>query len=119
MGHQPLSEKLRRFFLTAEELEATELRESAEDSGCQTLAGSPPRSVVRLQGTVTSVTSDADNGWLEAEMNDGTGTLRLIWMGRDRLSCLLPGRHIRVTGRLAAVEGHPVIYNPDYEILRG
>lgn len=119
MARQPLSERLRRFFLTAEELEATELRESAEDSGCQTLADSPPRSVVRLQGTITSVTSDADSGWLEAEMNDGTGILRLIWMGRDRLGCLLPGRHIRVVGRLASVDGHPAMYNPEYEILRG
>ena len=117
MGHQPLSEKLRRFFLTAEELEATELRESAEDSGCQTLADSPPRSVVRLQGTVTSVTSDADNGWLEAELDDGSGTVRLIWMGRTRIGCLLPGHALRVSGRLATADGVPAIYNPDYEIL--
>ena len=119
MPESSLGDRLRGLFASQEELEARELREQATDAGAQSLASCVPRSRVTLRGTVTSVTSDADNGWLEAEMNDGTGTLRLIWMGRDRLSCLLPGRHIRVTGRLAAVEGHPVIYNPDYEILRG
>ena len=117
MPERSLGQRLRDFFVAQEELEARELREQAAEVGAQSLASCVPRSRVTLRGTVTSVTSDADNGWLEAEMNDGTGTLRLIWMGRDRLSCLLPGRHIRVTGRLAAVEGHPVIYNPDYEIL--
>ena len=76
-----------------------------------------PRSRVTLRGTVTSVTSDADNGWLEAELDDGSGTVRLIWMGRTRIGCLLPGHALRVSGRLATADGVPAIYNPDYEIL--
>jgi len=109
--------KLRRFFASHEELEAEELRQQSVVSGAETLASARPRSRVTLRGTITSITSDARNGWLEAEVTDGTGTVRLVWMGRDHIQCLLPGRHVRVAGRLASEEGMPVIYNPDFELL--
>ena len=109
--------RLKGFFVPQEELEARELREQATDAGAQTLASCAPRSRVTLRGTVVSVTSDAANGWLEAELNDGSGTVRLIWMGRTRIGCLLPGHALRVSGRLATADGGLVIYNPDYELL--
>ena len=118
MGVSSFGAKLRSLLLSEEELEAAELREAAEGAGAQTLASCPMRSHVTLQGTVTSVTADADHGWLEAEMSDGSGTVRLIWMGRDRLTCVLPGRRIRVSGRLAEADGRTTIYNPDYEIVK-
>ena len=117
MARSGLLGRLRKWLTPIEEIEATELRQRAEDCGAQPLAAAQPRSRVTLRGEIVSVTSDAKNGWLEAEVNDGSGTLRLIWMGRSRLECLMPGRHIRVTGRLAEDEGRPVIYNPDFEIL--
>ncbi|MFT3886664.1 MAG: OB-fold nucleic acid binding domain-containing protein [Arachnia sp.] len=117
MPDTSLAERLRGLFVPQEELEARELREQATDAGAQTLASCPPRSRVTLRGTIVSVTSDAENGWLEAELNDGSGTVRLIWMGRSRIGCLLPGHTLRVSGRLATVDGGPAIYNPDYEIL--
>ena len=45
------------------------------------------------------------------------GTVKLVWMGRSRLECLLPGRHIRVDGRLAQADGACVMYNPDFAIV--
>lgn len=117
MAKRPWGERLRRYFLSHEELEASELREQAQVAGAQTLAGSAVRSRVTLRGTITSVTSDADHGWLEAEVSDGSGTVRLVWMGRDHLECLLPGRHIQVEGRLAQDHGQYVIYNPDFRIV--
>lgn len=113
----PLRERIRRFFLTSEELEAEELRDQSVGCGAQTLASAEPRSHVVLRGTITSRTSDAANGWLEAEVSDGTGTVRLVWMGREHIQCLIPGRHVRVEGRLAMEDGRPVIYNPDFELL--
>ena len=117
MPERSLGQRLRGFFVAQEELEARELREQAAEVGAQSLASCVPRSRVTLRGTVTSVTSDADNGWLEAELDDGSGTVRLIWMGRTRIGCLLPGHALRVSGRLAIADGVPAIYNPDYEIL--
>lgn len=117
MPDATFADRVRRFFLTHEELEDEELREQSVDSGAQTLASAPIRSRVTLRGTITSVTSDARNGWLEAEVSDGTGTVRLVWMGRSHIQCLLPGRHVRVEGRLAKDNGVAVIYNPDFELL--
>ena len=117
MPKRSVAERLRRYFLSHEELEATELREQAEVSGAQPLTSCQMRSRVTLQGTITSVTSDADHGWLEAEVTDGSGTVKLVWMGRSRVECLLPGRHIRVQGRLAQADGDCVMYNPYFEIV--
>lgn len=71
-----LGERMRRLFLSHEELENEELREQSEVAGVQTVASAEPRSRVQLRGTIVSLTSDAKNGWLEAEVNDGTGTVR-------------------------------------------
>lgn len=117
MARMSLLERLRRLVTPVEELEATELRQRAADVGAQPLASCAPRSRVILRGEIVSITSDAKNGWLEAEVNDGSGTVRLIWMGRSRLECLMPGRDIRVAGRLAEEDGRPVIYNPDFEVI--
>lgn len=117
MRKRPWGERLRRHFLSHEELEARELREQAEVAGAQPLTSCRVRSLVTLRGTITSVTSDSDHGWLEAEVTDGSGTVRLVWMGRGHLECLLPGRHIKVQGRLAEDHDQRVIYNPDFEIL--
>lgn len=117
MPASAVGDKLRRFFLSHEELEAEDLRDQATQAGAQMLAECQHQARVTLRGTVTSVTSDAKNGWLEAEVNDGSGTVRLIWMGRDRIACLLPGRTLRVHGRLAEQDGAPVIYNPEFEVI--
>lgn len=116
MAQGSLRERLRRWLTPVEELEATELRERAKESGAQTVATAEPRSRVTLRGEIISITSDARNGWLEAEVNDGSGVVRLVWMGRSRLECLMPGRQIKVTGRLASEDGKPVIYNPEFEV---
>lgn len=117
MAKRPLGERLRRFFLSQEELEATELREEAEGAGAQTLGTCELRSRVTVRGTVTSVTSDAEHGWLEAELSDGSGSLRLVWMGRNRIECLIPGRKLKVSGRLASDESSLVMYNPEFELV--
>lgn len=117
MSKRSFGERVRRMFLSPEELEATERREEAEGAGAQTLRACTPRSRVTLRGTVTSVTTDAAHGWLEAEVDDGSGSVRLVWMGRQRIECLLPGRKLQVTGRLAEVDGGPVIYNPEFELV--
>ncbi len=117
MPEKTFSEKVRRVFAPEEELEAEELREQAADCGAQQLTDCSPRSHVTIRGTVVSVTSDADNGWLEAEVTDGTAKVRLVWMGRSRIECLLPGRNVLVHGRLAVDHKAYVIYNPDFEIV--
>ena len=117
MSKRPVLERLRRYFLSHEELEASDLRAEATQAGADTVGSSAPRSRVTLRGTVTSVTSDAEHGWLEAELSDGSGVVRLVWMGRGRIECLLPGRKLQVRGRLAEDGGDLVIYNPEFELI--
>ncbi|MGV8845508.1 OB-fold nucleic acid binding domain-containing protein [Tessaracoccus sp.] len=101
---------------TAEQLENEDLTAQARKAGAIPLNECQVRQKVTLRGTVTSVTA-SNSSWLEADLNDGTGTVSLIWMGRRRIECILPGRHLLVTGRLTEEEGRRVIFNPEFEVL--
>jgi len=76
-----------------------------------------------LLGIVRSVTLEPTSALprLEAVVTDGTGTARLVWLGRRRIGGIEPGRRVRVTGRIVGrEEGHEpelVLYNPRYELL--
>ena len=111
-----LGNRLRRFLSTAEQLEAEDLADQAREAGAVPLSECQMRQKVTLRGTVTSVTA-SNSSWLEADLNDGTGSVSLIWMGRRRLECVIPGRHLIVTGRLSEEEGRRVIFNPEFEVV--
>ena len=116
-AQRPLGERLRRYFWSPERLEAEDLEKAARDCGATPLAQCHSRQRVTVRGTITAVTSGDKNGWVSAELSDGTGTVRLVWMGRTTIDCTLPGRHVKATGRLAELDGAPAIYNPDFEVL--
>lgn len=102
-----------------DEAEARELRREFVTSDVQPVADAPDRTVVRLRGTLKTVTLRPRGGVpaLEAELYDGTGTLTLVWLGRRRIAGIDPGRAIEVTGRIGNHEGARVLYNPRYELL--
>ena len=111
-----LGDRFRRFMSTAEQLEAEDLADQAREAGAVPLSECALRQKVTVRGTVTSVTA-SNTSWLEADLNDGTGVVSLIWMGRRRLECVIPGRHLIVTGRLSEEEGRRVIFNPEFEVV--
>jgi Tfp pilus assembly protein PilX len=53
---------------------------------------------------------------VEAELYDGSGQVRLVWLGRRRILGITPGRSMVVTGRITANNSHPTIFNPRYEL---
>lgn len=112
-----LGSRIRRIFSTAEELEAEDQQERARESGAQQISEAVPRSMVKLRGTISSMTTQPESGWLEAELSDGSGTVRLVWMGHRRLDCITPGTEMVVAGRLAREADGNVVYNPDFEVL--
>ena len=116
-AHRSFGDRVRRLFSTAEQLEAEDLEERSLESGAEHIAGAAPRSRVKFRGTVTSLTTAPDSGWLEAVLNDGTGTVKLVWMGHHRLECVVPGSDLLVSGRLAGDDGAGVIYNPEFEVV--
>ncbi|WP_026917779.1 OB-fold nucleic acid binding domain-containing protein [Gordonia shandongensis] len=54
-----------------------------------------------------------------AEFFDGTDTVMLKWMGRNRIPGIEPGRRLTVRGRVADADGHKIVYNPYYELHAG
>ena len=51
------------------------------------------------------------------QLFDGTGGLRLLFMGRTHIPGIAPGALVRATGRVGEYRAHLAIANPAYELL--
>jgi hypothetical protein len=96
-------------------------REYADSSrsGHISIADAPDRERVKLRGALRTVTLRPRAGVpaLEAELNDGSGVITLVWLGRRRIAGIEPGRSIEVEGRIGSHDGVRVLYNPRYELI--
>lgn len=101
------------------EVEATEERRLSRVQGCVSVADVADRRPAAVAGVVRSVTyrSRETVPALEAEVYDGTGTLRVVWLGRRRIAGVEPGRRVRLEGFVCTQEGRPTMFNPRYELL--
>ncbi|HWM73829.1 MAG TPA: OB-fold nucleic acid binding domain-containing protein [Nocardioides sp.] len=98
---------------------ARDLRRSHQVEDGTPIADAPDRELVRLRGTLRTVTLRPRGGVpaLEAELDDGSGVLTIVWLGRRRIAGISPGRSLQVQGRIGVHEGHRIIYNPRYELI--
>jgi hypothetical protein len=87
--------------------------------GCQPIADAPDRERVTLRGALRTVTLRPRGGVpaLEAELNDGSGVITIVWLGRRRIAGIEPGRAIEVQGRIGAHDGVRIMYNPRYVLI--
>ncbi len=92
-------------------------RESA-DSGCTRIGEAPDRQPVRLRGVLHTVSLRPRGGVpaLEAELDDGSGRITLVFLGRRRMAGIDPGRGMEVQGRIGVQDGRRVMFNPRYEL---
>lgn len=99
--------------------DARDLQKTYAGPGTNTIGGAPDRELVRLRGTLRTVTLRPRGGVpaLEAELYDGSGVLTLVWLGRRRIAGIAPGRSIQVQGRIGRHDGVRVLYNPRYELM--
>jgi hypothetical protein len=102
--------------------DARQLREEYARSGkhgCTPIGEAPDRERVVLRGVLRTVTLRPRAGVpaLEAELNDGSGVVIVVWLGRRRIAGIDPGRSIEVEGRIGAHDGVRVMYNPRYELI--
>ena len=76
------------------------------------------RSRVRMTGSLGQVRAGVPGAppMLRAELADGRDAVTVIWLGRNRITGIEPGRALSVEGTLALRRGRPVIYNPRYEL---
>ena len=110
---------LRRMLSSHQELVAGEREQEAVGAGATPIRDLQPHTMGTVQGTVSMLTLNPRSGsaWLEAELHDGTGSLKLIWMGRRVIPDIIPGVKMRVEGRITLHEGNPAIFNPAYELV--
>lgn len=77
-----------------------------------------PGEPVVVRGIVRSVTlrPRTTAPAVEIELDDGTGSVSVVWLGRRRIPGVDAGRSMVVCGRLTCNTEHPTIYNPRYEL---
>ncbi len=108
-----------RFGRSASEIHAESLERQAEAAGADKLTDCLVRSEVTLVGQVTVlvIAPGTTGRGLEADLDDGTGVVRLVWLGRPSVPGIVAGRRLRVTGRLTLSDGRRTIFNPRYQLL--
>lgn len=122
-GAAPHRSRLRRSlarWADSEDQHARDLRKTHSTApGATCIADAPDRERVRLRGTVKTVTLRPRGGVpaLEAELDDGTGVVLIVWLGRRRIAGVGPGRSMYVEGRIGIADGHRIIFNPRYELI--
>lgn len=109
---------LRAVVASSAEIEATEERAQAEREGCAAVAQVRPRARAEVFGVLRSVTLRPRQGVpaLEAELYDGTGTIRVVWLGQRRIAGIEPGRRVRLVGFVCEHEGRATMFNPRYTL---
>lgn len=99
--------------------EARDLRRAYTDQDCVSISEAPDREMVRLRGSLRTVSLRPRAGVpaLEAELFDGSGVIVVVWLGRRRIAGIDPGRSIQVQGRIGEHDGARTMYNPRYELI--
>ncbi|GAB3299423.1 DNA-binding protein [Epidermidibacterium keratini] len=116
-----LSRLVHRITTDADDLDAEELENVSAQTGTCKCSNLATGEEVVVSGRLRSVlyTPSERAPALTAELFDGSGSLRLVWLGQRRIPGIEPGRSITVRGRIAKREGEPAVYNPWYELTSG
>ncbi len=109
---------LDRLSSSQQELESAELKEDAQASGCTPICDCGDRQIVKVTGTLRTVTLRPRAGVpaLEAELFDGSAALDVVWLGRRSIVGIEPGRKMIASGRISMSHGRRVLFNPKYEL---
>ena len=99
--------------------EARDLRKTYTGEYCVRISEAPDREMVRLRGSLRTVSLRPRAGIpaLEAELFDGSGVIVVVWLGRRRIAGIDAGRSIQVEGRIGEHSGVRTLYNPRYELI--
>ncbi|WP_227870217.1 OB-fold nucleic acid binding domain-containing protein [Streptomyces otsuchiensis] len=85
-------------------------------SECRVTARGRP--LVTVSGTLRAVSARPVGGApaLRADLDDGTASMSVVWLGRRQLAGVVPGGRLTASGRVASLDGRPVLFNPRYEL---
>ena len=112
---------LSRLAADPDELDDEDLKAAIPVQGATPIVQCQDREAVCVHGTLRTVTFRPRAGVpaLQAELWDGTGSVTVVWLGRRSIPGIDPGRAIKLRGRITALSGQRVIYNPVYELRPG
>lgn len=108
-----------RLVRTQAQIEAEELARDCARPGCRPISDLVPREVGQVTGVVHSLAVQPADAAprLTVELYDGTGVLRVIWLGRREIPGIRPGVYLTVQGRVCEDDGGPAMYNPVVHLL--
>lgn len=111
-----------RLTKTDDLLERDDLQETTRKLGATPICDAVDRTIVSCCGTVRSVSlrprADAVPAMV-VDLDDGSRTMNLVWLGRRKIAGIEPGTYLKVKGRVTYLKGVPTIFNPSYEIKTG
>lgn len=113
---------LQRLTTSDADLDRERLRQFCKDvPGVTAIGDAKPREEVTVAGEITSlrIVPRAGTPSLEATVNDGTGSLVIVWTGRRNIPGVAPGKRLVLSGRGApqGSAGRLTVFNPRYELL--
>lgn len=78
-----------------------------------------PREAAKVAGRVVAVRIEPKDAapQFTAQIDDGTGCIDAVFMGRRAVPGIEPGAHVSVEGTVCASQSLPRIFNPRYELL--
>jgi len=82
------------------------------------IAQAKVRDLAAIEGRIISITVEPQDAAprLTARIDDGTGRMDAIFMGRRSIAGIEPGARVLVAGRLCDAEAAPRMYNPRFEL---
>lgn len=77
-----------------------------------------PRDVVAVRGRIVSIQVEPRDAapTLTARVDDGTGRVEAVFMGRRAIAGVEPGAKIRLEGRVCESDALLRLYNPRFEL---
>lgn len=105
--------------LTRKPADAAVLAHGTPRAGLVPIAEAPIGRLVRVGGDIASVILRPETTVqaLEAEIDDGSARLVIVWLGRNSIRGIEPGRGIIIEGRVVRMDGVLMMHNPRYELL--
>jgi len=104
------------------DLDRERLRQFCADlPGVTPIGDAEARQEVTVAGEITSlrIVPRAGTPSLEATVNDGSGSLVVVWTGRRNIPGVAPGKRLVLSGRGApqGTGARLTVFNPRYELL--
>lgn len=102
--------------ITSQDRHGEQLDPFAAPAATHLLAHTAPRHRVVVAGTVTAIDLArwAGGPVTEATLDDGTGHITLVFLGRHGVAGIAPGRRLTAAGTIGSHHGATVLLNPQH-----